>query len=123
MIIRALVATALFCASTLALAAQPLTSVPLSNGIMSINTAKGSVSFCVAVAAAGYPPSPFGTCAVIGNVGASTAGYAITPVANGVHAYINNKTTGDIYQCTTAMANGNATPFGACVKAGNSAQL
>lgn len=90
-------------------------AVSLVNGVAVLNEDKGSVIFCSFTSNSGSPPTPTGKCTSMGTVGKSATGYIMTP--SGSNAFVNNKATGGIFQCTTLIVNGQ--PFGACKEIGN----
>jgi hypothetical protein len=96
--------------------------VAVTQGMVVVNTDRGTVDFCsFAAGDFGPPPTPIGKCARIGAVGASAAGYVVTPTAN--DAFIYNKTTGYIFQCATVLAGAPGDAFGACHAAANASAM
>ena len=90
-------------------------AVAVTNGIVFLNEGRAAAVFCSATANSGNPPTPTGKCSSMGTVGNSATGFTLTAV--GIHAFINNKDTGAIFQCTTLISNGQ--PSGACKEIAN----
>lgn len=83
-----------------------------------IDTSNGTVSYCSARTLTNNS-SPIGSCAVIGNVGASASGF-LFPGYNGFTTASNlqiiSKSSGAIWHCGVAIAANPAKPTGKCVQ-------
>ena len=88
--------------------------VSVNAGIVVLNEGKGSVVFC-SFTSIGAVPQPAGKCVQIGTVTKSASGFDVT--ANGINAFITNKATGGVFQCTTTVVN--TQPRGACKQIGD----
>ena len=90
-----------------------------------IDTSNGTVSYCSARTLTNNS-SPIGSCAVIGNVGASASGF-LFPGYNGLTTASNlqivSKTTGAIFHCGVAIAANPAKPTGKCQQKSSLSQL
>jgi hypothetical protein len=91
---------------------------PVNSGVVILNEDKGMVDFC-SFSSTGVPPTPTGECIQIGNVGKSPAGYSLTP--NLINAFVLNKTTGSLFQCTMTLLN--LRPVGSCKAISNISSL
>jgi hypothetical protein len=94
--------------STYAANANNIQIYPVGSGaVLIVDSATGNVAFCNW--SCGYR---------IGNVGASSSGFQVTPsAASGInYVYILNKQTGNLYKCY-------ATPYSACQLSGNAGSM
>lgn len=90
-----------------------------------IDTSNGTVSYCSARTLTNNS-TPIGSCAVIGNVGASASGF-LFPGYNGLTTASNlqivSKSSGAIWHCGVAIAANPAKPTGKCVQKSSLSQL
>lgn len=93
--------------------------VPVAAGMVILNVDRGTVSFCSHIATASIPPTPIGKCASIGSVGTTTITFGYTLTVAGSTAFVYNRSTGRIHQCTTAT-NATGAAQGTCKEIGNS---
>jgi hypothetical protein len=94
--------------------------VAAPSGIWILNLGTGRVAFChdLKTATTGLP---IGMCQIVGNVGTSSAGYALNQVSGDLMIVANS--TGAIFQCEISYLSGSQFGQGSCVQISTTASL